>query len=79
MYSKGSKKNHQQRGAALVEYSLLVALISIVALTSVREVGTRISCIFSDASSQMRNFALDGSCGGDLMAEATEVEIATFD
>ncbi len=37
----------RQRGASLVEYALLVALIAIVAIFAVKELGTTISSQFS--------------------------------
>ncbi|NMC62199.1 MAG: Flp family type IVb pilin [SAR324 cluster bacterium] len=42
------KKKHNERGASLVEYALLVALIAIVAITSVRAAGTKVSQQFSE-------------------------------
>jgi Flp pilus assembly pilin Flp len=54
MCSKGSMKNHHQRGAALVEYSLLVALISIVSITSASRLGRSVNCTFQNAMTGIR-------------------------
>jgi pilus assembly protein Flp/PilA len=41
------ENNKDQKGASLVEYALLVALIAIVAIAAVRSLGTSISKQFS--------------------------------
>jgi pilus assembly protein Flp/PilA len=40
----------QEQGASLVEYALLVALIAVVAIAAVRELGTSVSNQFSGIS-----------------------------
>ena len=42
---------HRQRGASLVEYALLVALIAVVAIVGVRALGTQVSTQFSNIGS----------------------------
>ncbi|MFZ3583731.1 Flp family type IVb pilin [Loktanella sp. DJP18] len=46
-----SRRNH--KGAALVEYGILVGLIAVVAITSVSQLGDKISSIFRDAASAL--------------------------
>ena len=48
---KSGKKS--ERGASLVEYALLVALIAIAAIAAVRVLGTRVSTQFSSTASQV--------------------------
>ena len=42
---------HRQRGASLVEYALLVALIAVVAIAAVSSLGTQVSTQFSNIGS----------------------------
>ena len=42
------------RGAAMVEYALLVALIAIVAIAALRVLGKTVSTNFSDIDSDLR-------------------------
>lgn len=42
---------HVERGAAMVEYALLVALIAIVALTALQLLGSNVSANFSTIDS----------------------------
>ena len=43
------------RGASLVEYALLVALIALVAFGAVQAAGTQVNSIFSNIASQLAN------------------------
>jgi Flp pilus assembly pilin Flp len=45
--SEKQRKSKQERGASLVEYALLVALIAVVAITAVRVLGRTVSGQFS--------------------------------
>jgi Flp pilus assembly pilin Flp len=45
--SAEATSQHRQRGASLVEYALLVALIAVVAIAAVRALGTQVSQQFS--------------------------------
>jgi pilus assembly protein Flp/PilA len=47
------KKQTQQRGASLVEYALLVALIAVVAIAAVRILGRNASSQFSTIAAQI--------------------------
>jgi pilus assembly protein Flp/PilA len=49
--TKVSKKQKRERGASLVEYSLLVALIAVIAIVAVRAVGQKVSQKFSTINS----------------------------
>lgn len=49
--AKKFRKN--ERGATLVEYSLLVALVAIVALGAVKAIGTQISGSFSKVNTEL--------------------------
>jgi len=44
-----------ERGAAMVEYALLVALIAIVAIAALRVLGTTVSSEFSSINSGVQN------------------------
>ena len=44
---KVSEEKQNERGASLVEYALLVALIAVVAITSIRVLGRSVSEKFS--------------------------------
>lgn len=50
---KDSLNNQSQRGASLVEYALLVALIAVVAIASVRILGRTVSQQFSTINAQI--------------------------
>ena len=43
----------KEKGASLVEYALLVALIAVICIAAVRILGTRISTQFSTVASQV--------------------------
>ena len=45
--SAEATSQHRQRGASLVEYALLVALIAVVAIVAVRALGVQVSTQFS--------------------------------
>jgi len=49
--SAEATSQHRQRGASLVEYALLVALIEVVAIVGVRALGTQVSRQFSNIGS----------------------------
>ncbi len=51
--SAEATSQHRQRGASLVEYALLVALIAVVAIAGVRALGTSVSTQFSAIGSQL--------------------------
>lgn len=55
-----------ERGASLVEYALTVALIALVAVVSVAEVGASVDGVFSEYSSTMKSAEPDFqvACGG---------------
>jgi pilus assembly protein Flp/PilA len=44
---------NEDDGAALVEYAILVALIAVVAIFFVTQLGTKVSAKFSDISSNL--------------------------
>lgn len=48
-----SEKGRRERGASLVEYALLVALIAVVAIAAVRALGTAVSTQYSSISTQI--------------------------
>lgn len=47
------KSNGRQKGASLVEYALLVGLITVIAIAGVRVLGERVSTQFSTVASQV--------------------------
>jgi pilus assembly protein Flp/PilA len=49
------KKEKSEKGASLVEYALLVALIAIVCIVAVRTLGTSISNQFENLGAQIGN------------------------
>ena len=60
-----------QRGASLVEYTLLVSLIAVTAITSIRFVGKETKCLYGDIGERVGNanggsgFVFhDSDCGG---------------
>jgi len=48
-----TKSSRAERGASLVEYALLVALIAVIAIAGVRTLGQGISTQFSSISGQL--------------------------
>jgi pilus assembly protein Flp/PilA len=42
-----NRLRHDKRGAALVEYGLLVGLIAVICVVAITAVGTQISSLFS--------------------------------
>jgi Flp pilus assembly pilin Flp len=51
--SSEHENEKKERGASLVEYALLLALIAVIALVAVRAVGTRVSTRFSSIQSAL--------------------------
>ncbi len=45
--------NKEQKGASLVEYALLIALIAVIAIVAMRGLGNRVSSSFSEISSTL--------------------------
>lgn len=50
-----SARRLSQRGASLVEYSLLVVLITLVSVSSVTRVGSRVRCMYINAADALDN------------------------
>ena len=50
---RADRNNEEERGASLVEYALLVALIAVICIAAVRIVGTTASNKFSGVASAM--------------------------
>jgi pilus assembly protein Flp/PilA len=50
---KRVKKGKSERGASMVEYALLVALIAVVAMAGVRLLGTNINTAFNGVAGQI--------------------------
>ena len=50
---KLEKNDKKEKGASLVEYALLVALIAVVAIAGVRALGTSISAQYSGLSGNL--------------------------
>ena len=50
---KVESNNKKQKGASLVEYALLVALIAVVAIAAVTALGTKVSQKFSQTTSAL--------------------------
>lgn len=48
-----NQEANEEKGASLVEYAILVALIVIVAIAAIRTVGTEVSSSFSDIASSL--------------------------
>jgi pilus assembly protein Flp/PilA len=51
--NKTEAQSKKQKGASLVEYALLVALIAVVCIVAIRVVGQKVSGQFSNVSSQI--------------------------
>lgn len=58
-FSKNSEvfgnESNEQKGASMVEYALLVALIALIAIAAVRGLGSSISTQFSTIGSTIAN------------------------
>jgi pilus assembly protein Flp/PilA len=48
-----TKSSRAEKGASLVEYALLVALIAVIAIAGVRTLGAGVSTQFSTMSAQL--------------------------
>ncbi len=48
-----TKNSKKQKGASMVEYSLLVALIAIISIAAIQLLGQRVSSKFSQAASSL--------------------------
>lgn len=44
---------HDEKGVTAIEYGLIAALISVVAVTAMTSVGTSLTTVFSDVSSKL--------------------------
>jgi Flp pilus assembly pilin Flp len=53
MSSIAAKGRNRQKGASLVEYALLVALIAIIAMVALRVMGQTVSQNFSNIASNL--------------------------
>ena len=53
LYSPQRISLGQEKGATMIEYALMVALIAIVATTAVKSVGTTVNTKFSSISSSL--------------------------
>lgn len=53
-----SKISMTQRGASMVEYALLVALISVASILAVRQFGQRTACVYAKIA-----YAVEGRSG----------------
>jgi pilus assembly protein Flp/PilA len=58
---EGSEK--KERGASMVEYALLVALIAVISIVAIRTVGQQVSGNFSNIQKELKA-ASTGSQGG---------------
>lgn len=54
-FERSVDKKNEEKGASLVEYAILVALIVIVAIAAIRTVGTEVSQSFSDIASSLNS------------------------
>lgn len=57
LYVKQNSRNRRARGAALVEYSLLVVLIAVGVISSAKAAGYSLSCAFAKATYAIVNKA----------------------
>jgi pilus assembly protein Flp/PilA len=48
-----NNEQNEEKGASLVEYALLIALIAAVAITAVTTIGTKVSQQFSTVASRL--------------------------
>ncbi|MFN4895182.1 MAG: Flp family type IVb pilin [Pseudomonadota bacterium] len=53
MSVKSCDRSSDQRGASMVEYAIMVALIAIIAILAVRTLGRSVSNQFSTTASQL--------------------------
>jgi Flp pilus assembly pilin Flp len=53
--AKAEQESRSQRGASMVEYALLVALIAVVAIAAVQTLGTGISDRLQSAANAISN------------------------
>ncbi|MCO6432202.1 MAG: Flp family type IVb pilin [Deltaproteobacteria bacterium] len=51
--NKDLQSEKKERGASLVEYALLLALIAVVCIVAIRVIGTKASSQFSSIASQL--------------------------
>jgi len=49
-----AKFNSDERGASMVEYGLLLALIAVIAIVAVKALGTSVSTKFSSVNSNLQ-------------------------
>lgn len=49
------KKIKKQQGASMVEYAMMVALITIIAIGSIKVLGSNTSAVFQNAGSHLSN------------------------
>lgn len=52
-----AQKNNKQKGASLVEYALLVALIAVICIVAVRAIGQKASKTFANVAGQLSSAA----------------------
>ena len=59
---------NDQKGASLVEYALLIALVAVVAISAMRGLGNQVNTSFSQTSSSMTFAEAPPSAPGDVVA-----------
>jgi pilus assembly protein Flp/PilA len=55
MYKLLNRLQRDEKGAALVEYGMLVALIAVVCIVAVTALGTEVSTLFSTIASDLES------------------------
>lgn len=53
MLKNSLKRSNRQKGATLVEYSLLVALIAIASVFAIKAIGVNLQAIFTDTANTL--------------------------
>lgn len=86
MFSSISKKKKQKKGAALIEYGIIVSLIGIVSIGSIAALGEQIKSLYSGATSEIalaNAIASNGAngidpCSGLAQGENCAVDNTTY-
>jgi pilus assembly protein Flp/PilA len=64
VYSMGTFRGRSEKGAGLVEYALILVLVSIVAIGALSLTGSRIQQIYCDVTEKLKNPGAGGSASG---------------
>ena len=53
-----------QKGITIIEYALIVALLAVIAITTIKTVGTKVNLVFNKAQNKLNGSTQNSGGGG---------------